>query len=282
MKYPRISVVTPSYNQAPYIRDTIESILDQQYPNMEYFVIDGGSSDGTQDIIREYQDRIDWWVSEKDKGQSDAINKGFRRSSGELLCWVNSDDVLFPGCLDTISGLYLQKGKPDILHANCALIDENGFIIRLYRLPRETRFFLNRGVWVTPPPAVFFKANLLRKVGYLDTKFQFSMDLDLWLRIIQAGGEIAFSPKYLGGFRWHQASKTVKAVMKKKKTEESPETREILDRTFASATADRRLFWRRVWKIYQLFNLSYLRSYIETSRVKGKHWKQAFNTGPAL
>ena len=74
----------------------------------------------------------------------------------------------------------------------------------------------------------------------------------------------------------------VKAVMKKKKTEESPETREILDRTFASATADRRLFWRRVWKIYQLFNLSYLRSYIETSRVKGKHWKQAFNTGPAL
>jgi len=244
---------------------------------MEYFLVDGGSTDGSVEIIRQYEHRIDWWVSETDDGQSEAINKGFKRASGELLCWVNSDDVLFPACLQIISEWYLEKAKPDIIHANSAFIEENGMVMRMYRLPRRTRFFLEQGVWFTPPPAVFFKVSLLKKIGYLSNEYQFCMDLDLWKRMIQAGARVAFVPKYLGGFRWHKGSKTANAAMSKKnRSEETPEARKILNEAIGSSTEHRRLFWRRVWKMYQIFSFNYFRSYFETQRVKGKHWKEAF------
>ena len=136
---PKISIVTPSYNQGKFLRETIESVLNQDYPNLEYFIVDGGSTDNSVDIIREYEDRIDWWVSEKDKGQSDAINKGFKRASGELLCWVNSDDVLLSDCLSKVAYRYINNGKPELIHTNFLYMDQNGIITRMIRIPIDRK-----------------------------------------------------------------------------------------------------------------------------------------------
>ena len=107
-KYPRITIVTPSFNQGGFLSETIESILNQDYPNLEYIVIDGGSTDESLDIIKRYEDQLSYWCSEKDRGQSDAIMKGFNRATGELFAWVNSDDVLLSSCLSVIADCYLR------------------------------------------------------------------------------------------------------------------------------------------------------------------------------
>jgi len=274
---PKISIVTPSYNQDQFLRETIESVLNQHYSNLEYFIVDGGSTDNSVDIIKDYEDRIDWWVSEKDEGQSDAINKGFKRASGDLLCWVNSDDVLFPSCLKEIADCYLKQGKPDIIHANCVFVDNKGILKRLLRMPERTVFFLNRGVWSASAPAIFFSASIMRKVGYLNTRYHLSMDLDLWLRVARAGGIAYHIPKYLGAFRWHGDSQTsIAGQAKKQKNDENPETKIILNDALSRSTRKRQKEWRIIWKLYQILNLNYIHSYLETIGVKGKHWSEVF------
>jgi glycosyltransferase involved in cell wall biosynthesis len=274
---PKISIVTPSYNQGQFLRETIESVLEQDYPNFEYFIVDGGSTDNSVEIIREYEDKIDWWVSEKDEGQSDAINKGFKKATGELLCWVNSDDVLLPNCLQVVADYYMKNNKPDLIHANCLYIDQHGIIIKMIRVPRQTRFFMFRGVWSAPAPAVFFKASLFRNVGYLNPKYHLSMDLDIWMRMMKSGGKVCCIPQYIGAFRQHKNSKTICAnLVKKHSVDENHETKIILNAALSGSTEGRRQIWRWIWKLYQVLNLNYLRSFLETKRFKGKHWKEVF------
>ena len=272
---PRITVVTPSYNQAQFLRETIESVLNQAYPNLEYFVIDGGSTDGSVDIIREYDDGIDWWVSEKDKGQTDAINKGFTQASGDLLCWVNSDDVLFPGCLEAVARCYTQANHPDLIHANIAYLDERGRITRLIRVPRQSRFFFFRGVWHGCAPSIFFGASLFRAVGGLNADFNLSMDVDIWMRVMKAGARVVHIPRYLGGFRWHGAGKSTQSL-RSRTTRENMETTRILNQGIPGSTPRKRELWRKVYQIYQVLNLNYLRAYWEGRRIRGQHWKDAF------
>ena len=112
--YPKISVITPSYNQGIYIEETIQSVLNQNYPNLEYIIIDGGSSDSTVEVIKKYESKIDFWVSEKDKGQADAINRGFAKATGDILCWLNSDDYFFPDTLKYVAS-QLNIEKKEIL-----------------------------------------------------------------------------------------------------------------------------------------------------------------------
>ena len=140
---PKITVVTPSFNQGNFIRETIESILSQNYDDLEYFIIDGGSTDNTLEIIKEYSNQINYWVSEKDKGQSDAINKGLSRATGELFAWVNSDYILLPNCLQKIAECYLQNKKVDIIHSNSVYIDSRSYISKMVRVPKQTLFFAN-------------------------------------------------------------------------------------------------------------------------------------------
>jgi len=274
---PRITVVTPSYNQGQFLEETILSVINQDYPNLEYFIIDGGSTDNSLEIIKKYEDKIDWWVSELDKGQSDAINKGFKRATGELLAWVNSDDVLFPGCLYEVAEVYIKNKKPDLIHANCVYIDEHSKIIKLIRVPRQTRFFMFRGVWSAPAPAVFFKGSLLRKVGYLNTRYHFSMDLDIWIRMMKAGGKVCYIPRYLGAFRWYPNSKSSVLIKSKiHKYDINPEVEKILTDNLYRITKNRRQMWLFIWKLYRLINFNYLFSFYETTKFKGKHWKEVF------
>lgn len=274
-QWPRITIVTPSYNQGFFLEETIRSIIFQGYDNLEYFVIDGGSSDNSVNIIQKYSEKIDWWVSEKDNGQTDAINKGFARATGELLCWINSDDVLLPGCLHAVAHCYSKQRQPDLIHTNYVYIDHNGYIIRALRVAKPIPFFVYRGVWTMATPATFFSASLLHQIGYLDPQYHLSMDIDIWLKIIKAGGKLASIPQYLGAFRWHKTSKTSQSVEAKKyKGQENPETKRILDAALPNVSEERRRLWHIGWKLYQVVNLNYIRAHLDTKRFKGQHWSE--------
>jgi glycosyltransferase involved in cell wall biosynthesis len=262
MKLPKITIVTPSFNQAKYLPEAIESILTQNYPNLEYIIIDGASTDGSVDIIKKYESRLSHWVSEKDKGQSDAIMKGFARSSGELFAWVNSDDILLPGCLQRIAEQYVQSGYPDILTGNVIYLDEEGRITRYIRLPRQSRFFFFRGVWHVSAPAIFFKASLFRSVGGVNLDYHLCMDFDLWMKMMVKDARVVHIPCLLGGYRWHPETKTMR-YLANSTSRVPPEREQVYRENIRGYVEWQVLFWKRIYKLYQLLNLNYLRGYIE-------------------
>ncbi|MET0463960.1 MAG: glycosyltransferase family 2 protein [Chitinophagaceae bacterium] len=211
---PKITIITPSFNQGQYIEDTILSIIEQNYPNLEYIIIDGGSTDETVSVIEKYSDRISYWVSEKDKGQSDAINKGFRMATGDIINWINSDDQLMPGSLHAIAA-YFNKHKDVILvHGRIAYFGEGISSFTSKNLPAgdlEKRYVAHICM---PQPASFYRRQLLNEQGLLDETLHFSMDTDLFVR---AGlhYKILQVEDVFARFRLHAASKSVSGFSKK-------------------------------------------------------------------
>lgn len=273
--WPRITIVTPSFNQGRFLQQTIESVLQQNYPNLEYFVVDGGSTDNSVSIIQMFSGQLDWWISEPDRGQSHAINKGFARASGDLLCWINSDDVLLPGSLRKIGWEYIEKGRPSIVHANCVYIDSEGKITRAIRVGKQTYGWLAKGVWIGIAPAIFFRRDHLREFGYLNEKLHLSMDLDIWLKIVQPRSNISFIPDYLGAFRWHNHSKTSKEIDRKKgQHQENQETQALYDTAFPTQTQQSRWRWRRLWKVLHITD--YVHAWIDSQRFRNRYWQSVF------
>jgi glycosyltransferase involved in cell wall biosynthesis len=182
-EWPRISIVTPSYNQGHFIEETIRSILLQRYPNLEYIVIDGGSTDGTLEIIKKYEPWISHWVSERDKGQSDAINKGFRIAHGEIIAWLNSDDTYHPDALGTVAEAFINDSSSAMIYGGCDIIDEYG--ARNTQYPsRDFDLKILITAWnFIPQPATFFRRDAYESVGEVDVSLHYSMDRDLWIRI---------------------------------------------------------------------------------------------------
>jgi len=206
-EWPKISVVTPSYNQGAFLEQTIRSVLEQNYPNLEYIVIDGGSTDGSVDIIKKYADRLAYWVSEKDKGQSDALNKGFKRATGDIVAWLNSDDMHLPGALETVAKTFVDNPDVDFVFGDKLAVDENGNILRY---ERHTHFSFTAFVVIgstLSQCATFWKRALFEKYGYIDDGLQYSMDYEFFCRI---GAHINAKHirKYLAKFRWHTSSKS--------------------------------------------------------------------------
>jgi glycosyltransferase involved in cell wall biosynthesis len=269
----KISIVIPSLNQAEYIEETIVSILSQNYSALELVVIDGGSTDGSQEIIKQYASRLSYWVSETDEGQTDAIMKGLSLCQGELFAWVNSDEVLFPGCLDMVARYYESENQPDIITSNIAYIDSNSWITRFIRVPQQSKFFFFRGVWHGTQPCIFYRTELLRYVGGLNSKYNLSMDIDLWMRVMKAGARVFHIPVYLGGFRWHQKSKTVKSI-KTRATKENEETTQIYNENLKRSNPQKREYWRLLYKVYQIVNMNYIGEYADLKKIgKTRNWK---------
>lgn len=187
---PRISVITPSYNQGRFIKETIDSVLSQNYPNLEYWIIDGGSTDETVTLLKSYGKKIHW-ISEKDKGQANGINKGMKRATGEIVTYLNSDDVFLPNALNTIADFFFTHPEAQWVSGDYFIIDEVGnkiqsYVARYKTLLREspTLSKLSIANYVIQP-STFWRRDLLKKIGLFDESLRYCMDYDYWMRVMQ-------------------------------------------------------------------------------------------------
>jgi glycosyltransferase involved in cell wall biosynthesis len=205
---PLVSIITPSYNQAQFLERTIQSVLTQDYARIEYIIVDGGSTDGSVDVIKKHQSRLAWWVSEQDKGQTDAINKGFNRATGDILAWINSDDTYHPNAVTQAVKYLVENPEAALVYADCNFIDEEDRLIGKFKSAQTDYRRLREGYVHIPQQTMFFRAKYWKELGPLDPSFYFAMDYDLWTRIA------AKAPlKYLPGSTWanfriHTTSKT--------------------------------------------------------------------------
>ena len=207
---PLVSIVTPSYNQARYIEVTMQSVLAQDYPRIEYLIVDGGSTDGTVEIIKKYEDKIAWWISEQDQGQTDAINKGFERAKGQILAWLNSDDTYEPGAVSAAVKYLLDHPEVGMVYGDCNFMNENGRVIGKFGSAQTNYHLLRQGYVHIPQQTMFFRAELWKQVGPLDPSFYFAMDYDLWTRLA-AITELKYVPQTWANFRLHTTGKTIAA-----------------------------------------------------------------------
>jgi glycosyltransferase involved in cell wall biosynthesis len=207
---PLVTIVTPSFNQAPYLEATIQSVLNQEYNCIEYIIIDGGSTDGSVDIIRKYATRISAWVSELDRGQTDAINKGFARANGEFLAWINSDDTLLPNAVVEAVDFLRSNPKVGMVYGDTHYIDAGGRVIGKFPAAQTDLRRLRRGYVHIPQQASFFRKTIWDEVGPLDPDFYFAMDYDLWVRIATRAS-IQYLPSVWANFRLHEDAKTIAA-----------------------------------------------------------------------
>lgn len=202
-----VSIVTPSYNQARFLDSAIQSVLSQDYQPIEYIIIDGGSTDGSREIIQRYADRLASWVSEPDRGQTEALNKGFARASGEILAWLNSDDAYLPHAVSQAVAYLHAHPRAGMVYGDANLIDEAGKVIGKFPAAQTDYRRLRRGYVHIPQQAAFFRASLWQQVGPLDPTFYFAMDYDLWVRLARIS-ELHYLPRPWASFRLHGSGKT--------------------------------------------------------------------------
>lgn len=207
MSPPRVSIITPSYNQAAYLEATLLSLLRQDYPELEALVIDGGSTDGSPEVIEKYAGRLAYWVSEPDRGQAEAINKGFARAQGEIIGWLNSDDLYLPGAVQ--AAVQALESDPTLVfvYGDALSIDGQGKPFNIQRFPQYTLADL-LGFRIICQPAVFMRRSALEQAGMLDLSYHFLLDHQLWLRLA-ARGPIRHLPQILAAARHHPAAKNV-------------------------------------------------------------------------
>ncbi len=219
MSVTKVSVITPSYNQAEFLEKTILSVLNQDYSNIEYIIIDGGSTDGSIDIIKKYENRLAYWVSEKDNGQSHAINKGLSMCTGDLVNWLNSDDLLMPSAIRILVDYYNKYPEIKLFYGDRLVISRNDQVVDAREFPSFKRS-VARIAGKIPQETAFFSRQLLQKAGGLDEKLHYTMDVDLWYRFLRHT-DFYHIPFILGSYRTHETSKSFRVFGKERKTEDA-------------------------------------------------------------
>ncbi|MBA2742294.1 MAG: glycosyltransferase [Actinobacteria bacterium] len=210
---PTITIVTPSFQQGRFLERTIYSVVSQQYPDLEYVVQDGGSSDQTLDVLQRFEPLLTRWISEEDGGQGDAINRGFRETTGDIMAWLNSDDLLLPGSLACVARFFVEQPDVDVVYGHRLMIDENDAQIGSWILPRHDDVALTLADYI-PQETLFWRRRVWEAVGSrVDPSFAYALDWDLLLRFRDVGAKMARIPRYLGAFRVHDEQKTTVSHM---------------------------------------------------------------------
>jgi glycosyltransferase involved in cell wall biosynthesis len=212
MASPLVSVITPSYNQAQYLERTLRSVLEQEYARVEYLVIDGMSTDGSVEIIENYKNRLAYWVSEKDSGQAEAINKGLARASGGIVAWLNSDDFYFPGAVASAVKAFDAHPEAGLIYGDTVAVDEKGEFIHF---PKYTQWNLEDLLKfnIIGQPAVFMRREILLKAGFLDPSFHFLLDHHLWIRMASHAPMVHIPERWAAG-RFHESAKNIAQAAK--------------------------------------------------------------------
>jgi glycosyltransferase involved in cell wall biosynthesis len=251
---PRISIITPSFNQGNFLEETIRSVLDQNYEHLEYIVIDGGSTDQSIDIIKKYETKLAYWVSEKDRGQSHAINKGFQVSTGEIIAWLNSDDCYLTGTLDTVSRFFQEHPHVDLLYGDVILIDRESRTLDVRKVVPYNYTLALYSLSGIPQPSAFFRRRALDVVGLLDEDLHYQMDTEFFLRFGKHRLRVEYLPVPLAKFRLHPRSKTISEY--DDKVQEA--NRKILEKMM-----QRRITKKEAWKFQGLKLLARFIMYCE-------------------
>lgn len=268
---PRVSIVMPSYNQVAFLEEAICSVLDQSYPNLEFMVLDGGSTDGSHRIIERYADHLTYWHSRPDKGQTDALVQGFEIATGDLLGWVNSDDVLLPGMLNHVVSSYLANPGVEVLFGDYVLTDEKSKITHCKRVPRRgIKWFAQHGLWVFNGTGALFSRHAYDLVGGLHADLCYVMDADLYMRMILSGTRCQHVRHYVGGFRRHSGAKTVSGLGASR-IEHYSAAAKYWPRRVATGRSQQR--WRYLYWAFQIGNGNWL-MYLDTVMARGRDWRQ--------
>jgi glycosyltransferase involved in cell wall biosynthesis len=205
---PTISIVTPSYNQAEFLRWTMRSVLLQRYDNLEYIVMDGGSSDGSADDIASVADRLAHWQSAPDDGQAHAVAEGFKHATGDICAWLNSDDLLAPGALHAVAEFFESHPDVDMVYSNRVFVDDSNEVTAYWVLPPHSSRFMRR--WdLIPQETAFWRRSAMERAGGVDPTFRFALDYDFFVRMMRCSRLVRL-PRFLGAFRVHDLSKTVR------------------------------------------------------------------------
>ncbi len=210
--FPLVSVITPCLNQGAFLEETIQSVLSQGYPRLEYLIIDGGSQDNSLEIIRRYADRLAYWVSEADRGQAHAINKGLQVAQGEILGWLNADDLLAPGAIFRAVQAFHQNPAVDVIYGRLERIDAEGNLLPTPELPKDRVTFnktLVVGECVVNQPGSFWRRRAMERSGLLDEGLLYALDYEFWIRLALDGAQFLHLPDTVAYFRLSRASKTV-------------------------------------------------------------------------
>lgn len=272
---PKITVVTPSFNQARFLEETLKSVLSQRDHIHEYFVLDGGSTDGSADLIRKYADKgIDWWVSEKDKGQSDAIHRGFQRATGDYIAWLNSDDVYLPGALAKVTNTLEAHPRWDVLTGYHVRIDAASRVISLHATPPETSAQASHGIMRVCQQTCFFRRSLYERVGGLNLDLHCVMDTELWHRMMRAGSVWGHLPEYVAAYRWHDEAKMIGTAYGAKREQERRWLAEQYPQLSRHAFSDRWALFS--YRTKQLLSGQRLKARSATNRMRGRPLVEMF------
>lgn len=266
MKDPKISVITPSYNQGIFIEETILSILNQNYANLEYIIIDGGSTDNTVDIIKKYESHIAFWVSEKDSGQSEAINKGFKKATGDIICWINSDDILLPNALTKVADSFKANIHLELLNGHLLIIDQNSHIITNYLILKPLNWYARRGIYYVAQQSMFWKRSLLERIGYINEEFHAMMDREFLIRVFKNNCNVGHTKQILGAIRKHETTKTALngSIW-------SQDEMELQRRYINDYGQKPKLFYKIIYGVHKLSKGLYFHHWLFKLKWKGKH-----------
>lgn len=267
---PLFSIVIANYNYGQYLEQSILSVIRQSSTDYELIIVDGGSADNSIEVIKRYENHISWWISEKDKGQSDAFNKGFSRANGQFFFWLNADDVLLPDSLKNVSVSIKKNPEYKWFAANSIFFDSNNKILSCKRGPRWVNFLIaNAPVYVYGPTTIFHR-DLYQSTGGFDTNLHYTMDTDFWMRLANAGAKFKRISRYVWGLRIHTLSKTSHAFTSSPEKAFAEEAAFVLNKNNWKYSK----FKTRVQWIYKVISGTYLLSLVDSIRYKGKSIQQ--------